>query len=124
VGDDVGTRFAEALSRKDFEAAKDCVDPELDFRALTPNRSWQTSTADELVTEVLEKWLEPEDEVEGLIDVEIGTFADRKQIAYSWRGSNPKGPFVVEQVAYYETGDDGRIKWLRILCSGMRPPPA
>ena len=36
------------------------------------------------------------------------------------RGHNPDGPFVVEQQAYYEERD-GRIGWMRVICSGFRP---
>jgi hypothetical protein len=39
---------------------------------------------------------------------------------YSFRGHDDRGPFVVEQLAYF-TERDGRIDWLRVLCSGMRP---
>jgi len=36
--------------------------------------------------------------------------------------STPDGPHLVEQQAYYST-TDGRISWMRVLCSGFRPAP-
>lgn len=41
----------------------------------------------------------------------------------SFRGHNADGPFVVEQQAYLEVRD-GRIGWMRVLCSGFRPRSA
>ena len=116
----VGRDFAEALARKDFDRIGELVDPEVSFRGVTPNQSWEASSAQELVDEVLKRWLEDSDHVEELLDVEEGRFADRERIAYSFRGHNDKGPFVVEQQAYF-TEKDGRIDWLRVLCSGFRP---
>ena len=116
----VGRDFAEALARKDFERIGELVDPEIDFRGLTPNRSWEATSAETLVGEVLTRWFEDSDHVEELLDVEEGTFADTERISYSFRGHNDKGPFVVEQQAYF-TEKDGRIAWLRVLCSGFRP---
>ncbi len=121
--DNVGTEFAEALSRKDFARVVELVDPDLDFRGLTPNRTWQSSSAAEFVSEVLEKWFEEPDVIEEMIGLQAGAFADRDQVAYRFRGHNGDGPFVVEQQAYYTT-EAGRINWLRVICSGMRPPPA
>ena len=118
----VGREFAEALSRKDFGRVAELVDPGLDFRGLTPNRTWQSSNAAEFVSDVLEKWFEESDVIEEMIGIETGAFADRDQVAYRFRGHNGDGPFVVEQQAYYTTAA-GRIDWLRVICSGFRPPP-
>ncbi|HTU28873.1 MAG TPA: hypothetical protein VMF07_05805 [Solirubrobacteraceae bacterium] len=41
-------------------------------------------------------------------------------MSYRFRGVNPDGPFVIEQQAHY-TESDGRITWMRVLCSGFRP---
>ena len=37
------------------------------------------------------------------------------------RSRNPEGSFVVEQQGYLTTGEDGRIEWMRLVCSGYRP---
>ena len=44
--------------------------PDVDFRALTPNRTWEASDADAVVEIILGSWLEPKDEVEELLDVQ------------------------------------------------------
>jgi SnoaL-like protein len=115
----LGRRFAEALGRKDFDAILGLMDPEIDFRGLTPGRAWEASGASG-VGKVLRQWFEEDDDLEELLGVETDAFADRIRVAYSFRGRNPGiGPFVVEQQAYY-TERDGRINWMRVLCSGFR----
>jgi hypothetical protein len=36
--------------------------------------------------------------------------------------ATPDGPHLVEQQAYY-SATDGRISWMRVICSGFRPAP-
>jgi hypothetical protein len=118
---ELGRRFAEAFALKDFDRiAAEIVAPEIDFRGLTPRRSWEASSADQLVAEILNEWLEPTDHPDGLMDIELDKFADRHRVAYSIRGHNDDGPFQFEQQAYY-TERDGRIDWMRVVCSGFRP---
>lgn len=120
AGSSLGVEFAEALAAKDFDRAGRLFDPEIDFRGLTPNRTWEASSAAEIVTEILPLWFEPSDQIEELVSIEDGAVADRRRVAYLLRGRNPDGPFLVEQQAYFAVGD-GRITWLRVLCSGFRP---
>jgi hypothetical protein len=116
----VGREFVEAFAAKDFDRIHELVDPEIDFRGLTPKRAWEASGPSELVSVVLRQWLEASDHVDELVDVETGEFADRHRIAYSIRGHNEDGPFAFEQQAYF-TEADGRIDWMRVVCSGFRP---
>ena len=108
------------MTAKDFARAGELLDPEVDFRALTPNRAWEASGAEAVVSGVFPVWLEESDEVQELLDVETGRVSDRERVAYRFRVRNGDGEFLVEQQAYY-TERDGRIDWLRILCSGFRP---
>jgi hypothetical protein len=120
MGETVGERFAEAFAAKDFRRAGELLDPDVDFRAVTPNRAWEASGAEAVVAEVLMRWLEDSDHVEEFSGVETGGVSDRRRVAFRIRGHNDDGPFILEQQAYY-TERDGRIDWLRMLCSGMRP---
>jgi hypothetical protein len=115
-----GEEFAEALATKDFARAAEVLDPDVDFRALTPNFSWQASVPDDVVTSVLREWFEDSDEVEELLSYEAEPFADREHISYRIRGRNEDGPYVLEQQAYL-AAEAGRIIWMRVLCSGKRP---
>lgn len=116
----LAAEFAEALSEKDFERVAGLVHPDVDFRGLTPKRPWEAASPAELVSAVLEKWFEESDRIDEMIAFEAAPVSDREWMAYRFRGANEDGPFVVEQQAYF-TVRDGRIDWLRILCSGYRP---
>jgi hypothetical protein len=116
---DLGPAFAEALARKDFDQVLALLHPEIDFRGLTPSRSWEASSAQAVVDDVLRQWFEESDALERMISIETDSFADRERVAYRFQGHNPDGPFVVEQQVYYSERD-GRIAWMRALCSGFR----
>ncbi len=87
---------------------------------MTPRRTWEASTPDAVVSDVLEHWLEDADHIDELVGLETGSVGDRERAAWRFRGHNDDGPFVCEQQAYYAERD-GRITWMRVLCSGFRP---
>ncbi len=117
----IGDRFANAVAKKDGPALLDLLDPDVDFRALTPGRFWEASSARALVEEVIfGAWFEAEDHIDALEDVQIGAVADRDRVGYRLRITNADGVFLVEQQAYFDVEND-RISWLRILCSGYVP---
>ncbi|MCB0875836.1 MAG: nuclear transport factor 2 family protein [Solirubrobacterales bacterium] len=119
TSDSAGRRFAAALAAKDFGLIAGLLDPEVDFRGMTPGRSWEASGPGE-VDAVLQQWFEPSDQIDELVEIEEGGVADRGRVGYRFRGHNDDGGFVVEQQAYF-TERDGRIDWMRVLCSGFRP---
>ena len=116
----LGTSFAEAFAAKDGARIRELVHPEIDFRGLTPNRNWEAGDPDALVEILFANWLEDSDEEESLDSVETDSFADRERVGYRLSVSCPDGRHVVEQQAYIEERD-GRIGWMRVVCSGFRP---
>lgn len=116
----LGTDFAQAFAAKDATRVRELVHPEIDFRALTPSRHWEATDADSLVAILFESWLEDSDVVERLESVETDSFADRERVGYRLSVSCPDGRHLVEQQAYIEERD-GRIGWMRVVCSGFRP---
>lgn len=116
----LGVAFADALAAKDFGRIRDLLHPELDFRGLTPRRNWEASDPDEMIASVLREWFEDSDAIEELVHVETDSFADRERVAYRFRVRNPEGLFLVEQQVYIAERD-GRIGWMRSVCSGFRP---
>ena len=116
----LGAAFADALAAKDFERVAALLHPEVDFRGLTPSRTWQASGPGQVVNEVLRMWLDESDAVDELLDVQTDVVADTERVGYRVRGHNPDGPFLMEQQAFLRERD-GRIGWMRVLCSGMRP---
>lgn len=116
----LGTQFATALSEKDFDRVRSLLHAEIDFRGMTPNRVWEAQDPDTVITEILQQWFEPSDEILSLDAVEAGEVADRQRVGYRFSVRNPDGLHTVEQQAYLEERD-GRIGWMRVLCSGFRP---
>ena len=98
----------------------DLMHPEIDFRGMTPSRSWEANDRDTVISVLLGHWFEEADEIEALERLETDAFADRQRVGYRFSVRNPDGRFVVDQQAYL-ADRDGRIGWMRVLCSGYRP---
>ena len=90
----LGQRLARALADKDEAALRGVLADDVDFRGLTPGRSWEASSPDEV--------------------------GDTARVGYRFDVDNPDGQHVVEQQVYYR-GDSGRITYARVVCSGFRP---
>ncbi|HUE28030.1 MAG TPA: hypothetical protein VMP89_14740 [Solirubrobacteraceae bacterium] len=116
-----GTRFASALAAKDRDALRELLHPQVEFRALTPRRSWEADDPEAVIEIVFGSWFDDADSIEALESVETGVVADREQLRYRLSVANPEGSFVVEQQGYLSVGEDGRIEWMRLVCSGYRP---
>jgi hypothetical protein len=119
----LGAEFARALAVKDFPRISELLDPEIDFRGLTPKRVWEASGPDAVVSGALRCWFKDSDVIERLDRLELDEVADRQRVGYRFMVHNPDGRFVVEQQAYLSQRD-GRIHWMRVLCSGFRPVAA
>ena len=116
---DPGERFAAALAAKDTATLLDVMSPEIDFRGMTPGRFWEASSPDAVV-EVLYQWFEPTDMIDELVAVENSTVVDRRCVDYRFHVRNADGLYAVEQRAYYDVYDNGRIGLMRVMCSGFR----
>lgn len=116
----LGSSFAAALALKDFDRIRELLHPEIDFRGLTPRRFWEAEDAEAVVSGALRQWFDDSDEILELLHLEADAFADRERVGYRFLVRNPEGLFEVEQQAYMGARD-GRIGWMRVLCSGFRP---
>jgi hypothetical protein len=116
----LGAEFARALAVKDYSRIRDLMHGEIDFRGMTPSRSWEATDADAVISTVLRAWFEDSDEIQALERLESDAFADRERVGYRFSVLNPDGRFLVEQQAYL-SARGGRIAWMRVLCSGFRP---
>jgi hypothetical protein len=116
----IGAEFARAIAARDAARLAALMHPEIDFRGLTPNRDWEATDAEAVISTVFDNWFEEKDEIESLERLETDAFADRERVGYRFRIRNPDGRFVVEQQAYL-SARDGRIEWMRLVCSGFRP---
>ena len=116
----LGADFARAVAEKDSGRLRELLHPQVDFRGLTPNRNWEAAGPDAVVSILFGDWFEDKDEIRALESVESDVVADRQRAGYRFRVRNPDGDFLVEQQAYFaET--EGRIGWMRVVCSGFRP---
>jgi ubiquinone/menaquinone biosynthesis C-methylase UbiE len=116
-----GARFVHALAEKDFERVATLLDPGIDFRALTPNRSWQARGPAQVIDSVLKVWLEDGIVLERVSDLRVEEFSGCQRVAYRLHGRTGKGRFLIDQQAYLEERD-GLISWMRVLCAGFRSP--
>jgi hypothetical protein len=121
TGTSVGERFAGALLAKDWDEVMAVLDPEVDFRGLTPGRPWAANTAGDLIDQVLTHWFGPDDEIYEVLGVSTDRVVDRDRVVYRFRIRNPAGDYVCEQTAYYNAAA-GRITTLRVLCTGFLLP--
>lgn len=117
---ELAAAFVEALARKDFKRVEALLHPQVDLRGLTPSRAWEAASAEEAIDDILRQWFEESDRIDEVVGIEHDDVADRHRVGYRFRGVNDEGPFVVEQQAYLSERD-GRIGWMRIVCSGYRP---
>jgi hypothetical protein len=115
----LGEDFARAVAAKDHDRVRQLLHPELDFRAMTPQRIWEADTPEDVIS-ALRVWFDDGDKIDGVEAVETGAFGDRERVGYRLRVNNADGAHLVEQQAYL-SARDGRIGWLRIMCSGFRP---
>jgi hypothetical protein len=114
----LGRAFAEAFAAKDVAQLISLLHPEIDFRGLTPKRAWKATGAEQVVSEVLQRWLDDFDGGAKLVDVSSHSFAETESLTYRFTARDAQGPFVCEQHAYL-TEDGGRINWMRLVCSGF-----
>lgn len=120
-GGSPGDAFVAAVAGRDVPALRDALAPDVDFRGLTPNRSWEATTPDEVVDVVLGHWFEESDRITSVDHVEHGdSLGDVRRLAYRFSLVNDAGRHVVEQQVYYKVRD-GRLAYLRVVCSGFQP---
>lgn len=119
MGQPLGEMFARAVAAKDHDRVRELLQPQVDFRAMTPKRIWEADGPQDVV-DALKTWFDDGDEIVGLELVDSDAFADRERVGYRLRVRNSDGEHLVEQQAYLSE-EDGQISWLRIMCAGYRP---
>lgn len=116
----LGARFAHAVAEKDEAALRALLADDVDFRGLTPGRTWEGTGPDDVVAVLLGSWFEESDRIERVVEVsEREEVVDTSHVSYRFELANDDGSYVAEQQAYYRGGET--IEHLRIMCSGFRP---
>jgi hypothetical protein len=118
---ELGSQFVKALAAKDRDALRALLAPQVDFRALTPNKFWEASSADDVIDRIFfSTWFDENDHVDAVESMEHATVVERERIGYRLHVTNGDGPHAVDQQAYFHVAD-GQIDWLRIMCAGYQP---
>jgi hypothetical protein len=114
-----GPAFAHALAARDFDKLQSLLHTEVEFRALTPRRSWEAD-GDSPTVDLFRNWFDEATVIERVEHVGLDAVGDRQHLVYRFSGHDDEAPFVIEQHVYF-TERDGRIDWMRMMCSGFRP---
>ncbi len=69
---------------------------------------------------ILGSWFEPGDVIQRVESVQASQVGTRTRIGYQLHVTNASGSFTVEHQAFLDL-TDGKITWLRVLCSGFVP---
>jgi hypothetical protein len=118
MANQIGEQFARALAGRNAPALKGLLRPDLDFRAMTPSRFWESADADTVVDEIMfGTWFKAKDRITDVVSIDTADVGSRHRVGYRFKVTRPDGDYLVEQQAYFETEGD-RISWLRIMCAG------
>jgi len=117
-----GTEYVNALAAKDFERVAELMDPEINFRAMTPRKFWEAGDPESVVSDVLTEWFDDSHEIEALERLETENVLDVEHVSYRLAVNSPDGSFIVDQQAYLKTSGE-RISWMRVMCAGKLPQP-
>ncbi len=116
----VAGAWVDAIVALDVDKAAALLHPEIDFRAMTPNRVWEAEGATG-VEAILREWFEdPDEDVHRIETTEAVAIEDTLRVGWLVHISDADGPHVFEQQAYLRERE-GRIVWMRVMCSGWIP---
>jgi len=116
----IGTRFLDALGRRDYEDLAACFSGDATLRAIVPPGA-READGPEAITERFRIWTEDTGDYE-LLEAEASPFADLLRLRWAVRGTEAGADeaTMFEQTAYAEVSG-GLITALRLACSGDRP---
>jgi hypothetical protein len=117
----VAGRFIDGLAARDFDAVAGTLATDVTFRALLPKKVLDLAgrTA---VRSVFDTWFGGAERWD-LLEAVVGEVGGRIHLRWRLRLTNPDvgpGTFLVEQQVYADTGPDGRLIDVALLCTGYR----
>ena len=116
----VAEALVGAIVAHDVARAVALLHPEIDFRAMTPNRIWEAD-GPAGVEDVLRRWFEdPDEELHRIAATPTEWIEGTARVGWLVRISDADGPHVFEQQAYVRERDS-QIGWMRVICSGWIP---
>jgi ketosteroid isomerase-like protein len=116
----VARAWVDAIVAQDVAGAAALLHPEIDFRAMTPNRVWEAE-GPAGVEAILREWFEdPDEDVQRIEATPTVAIGETLRVGWLVHISDADGPHIFEQQAYVRERD-GRIAWMRVMCSGWIP---
>jgi hypothetical protein len=113
----VAGALVDAIVARDFARVFALLHPEIDFRAMTPNRVWEAEGPAD-VEAVLREWLDdPDEDVEGIEATGPVSIEETVRVGWLARIRDADGSHIFEQQAYVRERD-AKIGWMRVMCSG------
>jgi hypothetical protein len=114
--------FLQGLAAQDFGRRGGALTADARLRALLPRglREW---TGAEVIADRFARWFGDTEDFE-LVEATVGEVGGRLHLHWRLRLQAERlgtGWFTVEQQAYADTDDGGRITRLDLLCTGYRP---
>ena len=114
--------FLEGLAAQDFARLGDALTPDGQLRALLPGglREWAGA---EVIADRFARWLGDTEDFEW-VEAAAGDVGGRLHLCWRLRLRAVRlgaGWFTVEQQAYADTDETGRIARLDLLCTGYLP---
>ena len=114
--------FLQGLADQDFAQLGGALAADARLRALLPKglREW---TGAEAVAGQFARWFGDTEDFE-LVEAALGDVGGRLQLRWRLRLRAERlgaGWFTVEQQAYGDAGEDGRLAQIDLVCTGYRP---
>jgi hypothetical protein len=121
----VAGRFIDGLAARDFASVVGSLTEDVAFRALLPRRVLDLEGG-AAVRATFDTWFGAAERWE-LVEAVVGDIGGRIHLRWRLRLTNPDvgpGRFLVEQQVYADTGPDGRLRDVALLCTGyLRDEP-
>ncbi len=118
----IAAAFLQGLADQDFAQLGGALAADARLRALLPPglREW---TGAEAIADRFAHWFGDTEDFE-LVEATLGEVGGRLQLRWRLRLRAERlgaGWFTVEQQAYADAGEDGRLARLDLVCTGYRP---
>ncbi len=114
--------FLNGLAAQDFARLGGALAADACLRALLPSGLWEWAGA-HAIAHRFERWFGETEDFE-LVEAAVGEIGGRLHLHWRLRLRAERlgtGWFTVEQQAYADTDNSGRIARLDLLCTGYRP---
>jgi hypothetical protein len=111
--------LADAVAARRFDDVGECLSPRLVSRALLPEGvvDWDGPAP---VVEHLQRWFGG-DRLAEVVDDHVCEIRSRAHLSWRLRVERADGWHTIEQQAYADVNEDGRVTVLDLLCSGFLP---